>query len=143
MFIGHVDAGKSTTGGQILYLTGGVDERTIQKYEKCAVLCAFAVCFVWAECGFAHAFQKVVGVLARPCMGAVSCMLPVYKAMAHEFFSFRVHQICREWKAVDAWLGGCFELANADQAFRLGASGEGARGGAGSVSTSFVTLVNK
>ena len=34
MFIGHVDAGKSTTGGQILYLTGGVDERTIQKYEK-------------------------------------------------------------------------------------------------------------
>jgi len=36
VFIGHVDAGKSTTGGQILYLTGGVDERTIQKYEKCA-----------------------------------------------------------------------------------------------------------
>ncbi|KAK9839006.1 hypothetical protein WJX74_007734 [Apatococcus lobatus] len=34
VFIGHVDAGKSTTGGQILYLTGGVDERTIQKYEK-------------------------------------------------------------------------------------------------------------
>ena len=35
VFIGHVDAGKSTIGGQILYLTGGVDERTIQKYEKC------------------------------------------------------------------------------------------------------------
>lgn len=35
VFIGHVDAGKSTTGGQILYLTGGVDERTIEKYEKC------------------------------------------------------------------------------------------------------------
>ncbi|CAK0783525.1 hypothetical protein CVIRNUC_006724 [Coccomyxa viridis] len=34
VFIGHVDAGKSTTGGQILYLTGGVDERTIQKYER-------------------------------------------------------------------------------------------------------------
>lgn len=34
VFIGHVDAGKSTIGGQILYLTGGVDERTIQKYEK-------------------------------------------------------------------------------------------------------------
>lgn len=38
VFIGHVDAGKSTTGGQILYLTGGVDERTIEKYEKYAVL---------------------------------------------------------------------------------------------------------
>jgi peptide chain release factor subunit 3 len=34
VFIGHVDAGKSTIGGQILYLTGGVDERTIQKYER-------------------------------------------------------------------------------------------------------------
>lgn len=34
VFIGHVDAGKSTLGGQILYLTGNVDERTIQKYEK-------------------------------------------------------------------------------------------------------------
>ncbi|KAH6808572.1 Translation elongation factor EF1A/initiation factor IF2gamma family protein [Perilla frutescens var. hirtella] len=34
VFIGHVDAGKSTIGGQILYLSGQVDERTIQKYEK-------------------------------------------------------------------------------------------------------------
>lgn len=28
------DAGKSTTGGQILLLSGQVDHRTIQKYEK-------------------------------------------------------------------------------------------------------------
>lgn len=34
VFIGHVDAGKSTLGGQILYLTGGVDKRTIEKYER-------------------------------------------------------------------------------------------------------------
>ncbi|CAH8252693.1 unnamed protein product [Arabidopsis lyrata] len=34
VFIGHVDAGKSTIGGQILYLSGQVDERQIQKYEK-------------------------------------------------------------------------------------------------------------
>ena len=34
VFIGHVDAGKSTIGGQILFLTGCVDERTIQKYER-------------------------------------------------------------------------------------------------------------
>ncbi|XP_017243077.1 uncharacterized protein LOC108215201 isoform X1 [Daucus carota subsp. sativus] len=34
VFIGHVDAGKSTIGGQILFLSGQVDERTIQKYEK-------------------------------------------------------------------------------------------------------------
>jgi len=34
IFIGHVDAGKSTIAGNILYLTGMVDERTIAKYER-------------------------------------------------------------------------------------------------------------
>jgi peptide chain release factor subunit 3 len=34
VFIGHVDAGKSTIGGQILYLSGQVDQRVIEKYEK-------------------------------------------------------------------------------------------------------------
>eukprot|EP01018_Ginkgo_biloba_P031390 Gb_17011 [translate_table: standard] len=34
VFIGHVDAGKSTIGGQLLFLTNMVDERTIQKYER-------------------------------------------------------------------------------------------------------------
>ncbi|KAJ8641499.1 hypothetical protein MRB53_018193 [Persea americana] len=33
-FMSMVDAGKSTTGGQILFLSGQVDDRTIQKYEK-------------------------------------------------------------------------------------------------------------
>ncbi|AOA64341.1 Translation termination factor eRF3 [Komagataella phaffii] len=34
LFMGHVDAGKSTMGGNLLYLTGSVDKRTIDKYEK-------------------------------------------------------------------------------------------------------------
>ncbi|XP_052772623.1 eukaryotic peptide chain release factor GTP-binding subunit ERF3A-like [Mya arenaria] len=34
IFIGHVDAGKSTIGGQILFQTGMVDKRTLEKYEK-------------------------------------------------------------------------------------------------------------
>jgi len=34
VFIGHVDAGKSTLSGNILYLTDNVDKRTIEKYEK-------------------------------------------------------------------------------------------------------------
>lgn len=34
VFIGHVDAGKSTMGGHILYLTGMVDKRTMEKFEK-------------------------------------------------------------------------------------------------------------
>ncbi|GLH02949.1 Elongation factor 1-alpha 2 [Gryllus bimaculatus] len=34
VFIGHVDAGKSTIGGQIMNLTGMVDKRTLEKYER-------------------------------------------------------------------------------------------------------------
>lgn len=34
VFIGHVDAGKSTMGGNILYLCGMVDKRTLEKYER-------------------------------------------------------------------------------------------------------------
>ncbi|KAI8913112.1 P-loop containing nucleoside triphosphate hydrolase protein [Powellomyces hirtus] len=34
VFIGHVDAGKSTMGGHLLFLTGMVDKRTMDKYEK-------------------------------------------------------------------------------------------------------------
>merc|ERR1712151_919601 len=37
VFIGHVDAGKSTTCGNILYLCGCVDDRTVEKYKKEAV----------------------------------------------------------------------------------------------------------
>lgn len=33
VFIGHVDAGKSTISGQMIYQMGIVDERTIQKYK--------------------------------------------------------------------------------------------------------------
>merc|ERR1711937_327173 len=32
--IGHVDSGKSTSTGHLIYLCGGIDERTIQKYQK-------------------------------------------------------------------------------------------------------------
>jgi len=34
VFIGHVDAGKSTIAGNILFKTGMVDERTIEKFQK-------------------------------------------------------------------------------------------------------------
>lgn len=34
IFIGHVDAGKSTLGGQLLIQTGMVDERTLEKYKN-------------------------------------------------------------------------------------------------------------
>lgn len=34
VFIGHVDAGKSTISGNLMYLMGVVDQRTIQKYKE-------------------------------------------------------------------------------------------------------------
>ena len=34
MFNGFLDAGKSTIGGQIMALTGMVDKRTLEKYER-------------------------------------------------------------------------------------------------------------
>jgi peptide chain release factor subunit 3 len=34
IFCGHVDAGKSTIGGQIMFQTGMVDKRTLEKYER-------------------------------------------------------------------------------------------------------------
>ena len=34
VFIGHVDAGKSTLGGSLLYCTGMVDDRTMDKYKR-------------------------------------------------------------------------------------------------------------
>lgn len=34
IFMGHVDAGKSTMGGHLLFLTGMVDKRTMEKYER-------------------------------------------------------------------------------------------------------------
>ena len=34
IFMGHVDAGKSTMGGNILYLTGSVDKRTVENTKE-------------------------------------------------------------------------------------------------------------
>ncbi len=32
--IGHVDSGKSTSTGHLIYKCGGIDKRNIEKYEK-------------------------------------------------------------------------------------------------------------
>ena len=32
--IGHVDSGKSTTTGHLIYKLGGIDKRVIEKFEK-------------------------------------------------------------------------------------------------------------
>jgi elongation factor 1-alpha len=42
--IGHVDSGKSTTTGHLIYKCGGIDKRTIEKFEKEAQEVSFVVC---------------------------------------------------------------------------------------------------
>ena len=47
--IGHVDAGKSTSTGHLIYKCGGIDERTLEKYRKEAELIGKgSFCFAWA-----------------------------------------------------------------------------------------------
>uniref|UniRef100_A0A672GXM2 Si:dkey-37o8.1 n=1 Tax=Salarias fasciatus TaxID=181472 RepID=A0A672GXM2_SALFA len=36
VIIGHVDSGKSTTTGHLVYKCGGIDQRRIEKFEKAA-----------------------------------------------------------------------------------------------------------
>uniref|UniRef100_A0A9L0J402 Tr-type G domain-containing protein n=1 Tax=Equus asinus TaxID=9793 RepID=A0A9L0J402_EQUAS len=34
VIVGHVDSGKSTTTGHLIYKCGGIHERIIEKFEK-------------------------------------------------------------------------------------------------------------
>lgn len=36
VIIGHVDSGKSTTTGHLVYKCGGIDQRRLEKFEKIA-----------------------------------------------------------------------------------------------------------
>lgn len=36
VIIGHVDSGKSTTTGHLLYKCGAIDQRRLEKFEKAA-----------------------------------------------------------------------------------------------------------
>jgi len=38
VIIGHVDSGKSTTTGHLVYKCGGIDQRKLEKFEKAAAL---------------------------------------------------------------------------------------------------------
>lgn len=54
--IGHVDSGKSTTTGHLIYKCGGIDKRTIEKFEKEAqeVSSAFWICQFLAFISYAN-----------------------------------------------------------------------------------------
>jgi elongation factor 1-alpha len=54
--IGHVDSGKSTTTGHLIYKLGGIDKRVIERFEEAAEMNKRPFKFAWvldklkAEC---------------------------------------------------------------------------------------------
>jgi len=50
--IGHVDSGKSTTTGHLIYKLGGIDKRVIEKFEKeAAEMNKRSFKYAWVSCG--------------------------------------------------------------------------------------------
>jgi translation elongation factor EF-1alpha len=49
--IGHVDSGKSTTTGHLIYKLGGIDKRVIEKFEKeAAEMNKRSFKYAWVSC---------------------------------------------------------------------------------------------
>lgn len=48
--IGHVDSGKSTTTGHLIYKCGGIDKRTIEKFEKEAQ--EVSTSYIYTDCSY-------------------------------------------------------------------------------------------
>jgi Translation elongation factor EF-1alpha (GTPase) len=58
--IGHVDSGKSTTTGHLIYKCGGIDKRTIEKFEKEAQEVSCSIKVVAVCCLGMHQFNSHV-----------------------------------------------------------------------------------
>ena len=69
--IGHVDSGKSTTTGHLIYKCGGIDKRAIEKFEKEA-----------AEVSRIHKYNSIQGWQPE------RCELTQAPAWASNFFFF-------------------------------------------------------
>ena len=63
--IGHVDSGKSTTTGHLIYKLGGIDKRVIEKFEKeAAEMNKRSFKYAWVSgllfcCWCLHAFSSL------------------------------------------------------------------------------------
>ena len=61
--IGHVDSGKSTSTGHLIYKCGGIDKRTIEKFEKeAAEVCFYIIdhrCDLFVVCVCMYRWAKV------------------------------------------------------------------------------------
>ncbi len=78
--IGHVDSGKSTTTGHLIYKCGGIDKRTIEKFEKEAAevslnacsgrfvhFCEFIAAQLWVTRAKMAAVARVPGLKPAGC----------------------------------------------------------------------------
>ena len=49
VIIGHVDSGKSTSAGHLIYKCGGIEKRTIEKFEKEAAEVKFSFFYLYND----------------------------------------------------------------------------------------------
>lgn len=59
--IGHVDSGKSTTTGHLIYKCGGIDKRTIEKFEKEGMYQSLHHSFRSFQRPFPHSHSTITG----------------------------------------------------------------------------------
>lgn len=63
--IGHVDSGKSTTTGHLIYKCGGIDKRTIEKFEKEAAELGKGS-FKYGQCDFSNSLVRIQNLTLHP-----------------------------------------------------------------------------
>lgn len=63
--IGHVDSGKSTTTGHLIYKLGGIDKRVIEKFEKeAAEMNKRSFKYAWVSFCHATGFAPALSITA-------------------------------------------------------------------------------
>jgi hypothetical protein len=86
----HVDSGKSTTTGHLIYQCGGIDKRTIEKFEKVRKT------FPWLIVPFFSGCNKALPALSASCAEAI---YPSFTGETIFFFSRG------GWSGFDLWWG--------------------------------------
>ncbi len=96
--IGHVDSGKSTTTGHMIYQCGGIDKRTIEKFEKEAQ----------------EVNTKMSSWVSYPYIVATQCeILDMIKYEISKVFNFKIAKILGQYSSIYKFgLSVCFYPIN-------------------------------
>ena len=82
--IGHVDSGKSTTTGHLIYKLGGIDKRVIEKFEKeAAEMNKRSFKYAWVS------YADLIGQLFASVLDPVVCLSALMAAVAVSVHSSR------------------------------------------------------